>query len=235
MSTNWTDETSPAKIIDFDKKRNVVVKNDQTTLGSDTSLKPTYKFIAVPTEPKISETSVAKAPGRFDSINVDSTIPQGYNEIKSGLAEHAAASDEGGVNNMSDNTFKYLLDRLDQDIRDHKQEIRDRDARLQAEMQEREERNREDRKLLEDRIIALIQKQTEEAKEREYRILKAVDDIQQTVLRSEDRIDSAAKHIENVKIANTQKILTWVAIVVAVAALGNDLISNWFSDLFIKK
>lgn len=30
MSTNWTDGTSPNNIIDFAKKRNVVVKNDQT-------------------------------------------------------------------------------------------------------------------------------------------------------------------------------------------------------------
>ncbi|MED1950486.1 hypothetical protein [Brevibacillus centrosporus] len=190
------------------------------------------KFMVVPVDPpKENSYSEARAHGKFSSITIDGLKSHGYNEIKSGLDEHAATSDEGGVNNMSDNSFKYLLDRLDQDIRDHKHEVRDRDQRIQNEMAEREERNREERKFLEERIIALVQKQSEEAKEREYRVLKAIDDIQQTVLRSEDRIDNAAKHLENVKIANTSKILTIVALIIAIAALGNDIVSNWFADL----
>lgn len=37
-----------------------------------------------------------------------------------------------------DESTKIILDRIDKDIREHKQETRDRDARLQSEMQERE-------------------------------------------------------------------------------------------------
>lgn len=298
MSSNWTTGTSPANIIDLEKKRNVITKNDQTqdvidasddinftiyakgtsknvelpsinipvghkavvtvkretiAIGSDfegqnplqpsirfgartsdipnTVTQPSFNFNAVPTESKITEPTFAKAYGWFNTINVDGSIPQGYNEIDSGLAQHAAASSEGGANNMSDNTFKYLLDRLDQDIRDHKQEVRDRDQRLQAEMAEREKRYRDEAKEREERILSAIKQQSEDAKAREERFLQVVNEIKtdtkselenikQSVNRAEERIDATAKHVHSMVTTNF-----WgrVATVLAILAVGVSL------------
>lgn len=65
----------------------------------------------------------------------------------------------GKGDEIVDDSTKILLERIDRDVRDHKQEVRDRDARLQMEFQEREKRI------------------YEETKEREERILKALDDV----------------------------------------------------------
>lgn len=70
---------------------------------------------------------------------VYSPSEQAYNEMHSGRREIAPTSEQGGTHNMEDG-YKRLLDRLDQDIRDHRKEIAERDAQLRAEMREREER-----------------------------------------------------------------------------------------------
>lgn len=70
---------------------------------------------------------------------VDSPSEQAYNEIHSSMREIAPTSEQGGTHNMEEG-YKRLLDRLDQDIRDHRKEIAERDAQLRAEMREREER-----------------------------------------------------------------------------------------------
>lgn len=49
-----------------------------------------------------------------------------------------ATGTEGDI--IMDESYKRLIDRLDQDIRDHKQEVRDRDLKLYHDMKEREER-----------------------------------------------------------------------------------------------
>lgn len=58
-----------------------------------------------------------------------------------GKMEVAATTEEGRSDMEAYmKAIKTLIDRLDQDIRDHKQETRDRDARLQDEFKEREGR-----------------------------------------------------------------------------------------------
>jgi hypothetical protein len=177
-----------------------------------------------PRSSKISELIVYETPNSPEIREVS------YNEVKSGFDE-TAASANGGENNMNNDAFKYIIDRLDQDMRDHKQEIRDRDARLQAEMKEREDRYRQDRKELEERFLVLVQKQSEEAKEREERMINAIrelkaetkselQDIKNSVDRAEQRIDATAKHVHSMVTTNF-----WgrIATVLAILAVGVSL------------
>jgi len=72
---------------------------------------------------------IEKGPLSNKYQHVYSEILNNINEMSYGIGDQSM--DEG---------FKKLIDRLDQDMRDHKQEMRDRDARLHNEMMEREER-----------------------------------------------------------------------------------------------
>lgn len=69
-----------------------------------------------------------------------------------------------------DEATKTILDRLDQDIRDHKQEVRERDSRILADAQEREKRYREEM-LKQNHLFR------QEAKEREERMLNNVQEL----------------------------------------------------------
>ncbi|MCL6636717.1 MAG: hypothetical protein K6T26_02100 [Alicyclobacillus sp.] len=63
-----------------------------------------------------------------------------------------------------DEGYKRLIDRLDQDMRDHKQEMRDMHAVYQRDAAEREARFREEAKEREDRILAEIRAMREETR-----------------------------------------------------------------------
>jgi MoxR-like ATPase len=64
------------------------------------------------------------------------------------------AKSDGGE--PMDESIKMLVDRMDKDLREHRQEIRDRDARLQSEFQEREKRTHDEVKEREERIISSL-------------------------------------------------------------------------------
>lgn len=105
--------------------------------------------------------------------------------------------------------MQRMLDRLDQDMRDHKQEMRDRDARLQADAQEREARYRTESKEREDRYRA-------EMKEREDRLIKTIDDgfkTQKEILETKlDTMDVKIDHIER----QTDIRRFWVSVIATV-------------------
>lgn len=56
-----------------------------------------------------------------------------------------------------DENVKMILERMDRDLREHRQEIRDRDMRLQAEFQEREKRIHDEIKEREERFVQYLQ------------------------------------------------------------------------------
>lgn len=96
-----------------------------------------------------------------------------------------------------DESTKLLLERMDQDIRDHKQEIRDRDARLQNEMQERERRLQED------------------LRQREERMIAAMGDLKNEIVSIRDEMKSNTSHIQNLVRQNF-----WGNIATVLAILG---------------
>jgi len=70
---------------------------------------------------------------------------------------------EGG--NHMDEATKTILERLDKDIRDHKQEVRERDAKIIADAQEREQRYREEAKEREERMLHIVQEMKSDMKD----------------------------------------------------------------------
>lgn len=69
-----------------------------------------------------------------------------------------------------ENAIEKIIDRLDQDIRDHKKEIRDRDLLMQQQNKEREER-----------FEKYLKQINDDAKEREERFSKSVEEIKTIV------------------------------------------------------
>lgn len=140
-----------------------------------------------------------------------------------------------GSEHMDDNT-RVMLEQLKEDMREHKQEIRDRDARLQLEMQEREERYRQDSKEREERI-------RRESIEREERFIKHVEGlfnsqkevldlklnkvdenisrIQQEIHLMTQRVDSIHGRVDNLKY--------WVigSVITLLLGIGGIVYANW--------
>lgn len=201
-------------------KNLVVYHNKSGQLAKKTM---TRKYKANIQEPSTNEefystTTVVNSPIHY--LHLESTIQKQILELYNHLREVA------GGDAMSN--YDKMIDRLDQDMRDHKQEMRDRDALLQSEMKEREERYRQDRKELEERFLGFIQKQSEEAKEREERMLNAIrelktetkselQDIKNSVDRAEQRIDATAKHVHSMVTTNFWGRIATVVAILAVA------------------
>ncbi|MEK3867029.1 hypothetical protein MHH60_26515 [Paenibacillus sp. FSL H7-0716] len=101
-------------------------------------------------------------------------------------------SSKGG--DHMDESTKHLIDRIDRDLRDHKQEVRDRDARLQSEMQERENRYRED-------LLEQEKRFRQESKEREERFMSAIEgmrtDLKSDFKEVKDEVSSNVKHVQS--------------------------------------
>ncbi|WP_059043918.1 hypothetical protein [Paenibacillus rubinfantis] len=115
-----------------------------------------------------------------------------------------------------DEVTRELISRLDKDIRDHKQEIRDRDAAQRSDAQEREARYREEMQE-QNRIFR------QEAKEREERMEKMVaglsseiKDIRSEIKDIKSEVSQNTKHVQSLVTAN---IWGLVATIVAIAAL----------------
>jgi len=101
-----------------------------------------------------------------------------------------------------DEGYKRLIERLEQDMRDHKQEIRDRDARLQADAAEREKRYHD------------------EAKEREERIMKTLERMESKLDSTVERMDAKIDTISD-KIVETHRHtqIMSVTVILGVAAM----------------
>lgn len=104
--------------------------------------------------------------------------------------------------NHMDEATKTIFDRLDKDIRDHKQEVRERDARILADAQEREKRYREEAKEREERMIGVI---------REMKV-----DINTKLTSIEAKVDSTYKYISNMTIA----VIIGIAAIVITAIIA---------------
>lgn len=128
---------------------------------------------------------------------------EALHEVQRSRLETASAS-QGGDGKM-ENVYEKLIDRLDQDIRDHKQEIRDRDAKWQAEILKREEFYRS------------------ESKEREQRIIKAFDDLKNDFKDVKNDVRESSKHIRNLSITSI------VAMITTIAAIAGIAITVYFS------
>lgn len=76
--------------------------------------------------------------GKYDKIDIEELAESISQQLFENVME-TASTNQGGAGEM-ENVYQKLIDRLDQDIRDHKQEVRDRDAQYQRDAQEREER-----------------------------------------------------------------------------------------------
>ena len=135
---------------------------------------------------------------------------------------------EGEGGEKMDEGYKKLLDRQDQDIRDHKQEIAARDARLQNEMAEREARYHKESAEREERIISAIKdlkldvtKSVTDTKE----LMKAeLSEMKQSVIRSEGSISDTEKHIQTMVTQNHWgRVATVVTILAICATIGATL------------
>lgn len=73
-------------------------------------------------------------------------------------------------NSKMEDGYKKLIDRLDQDMRDHKKEIRDRDDRLYNEMKERELRLHNEMKEREEHILSAISNISKDIKDTEQHV-----------------------------------------------------------------
>lgn len=116
---------------------------------------------------KIKQTSSEKHFKEIASLFIDDSIivpldDQGYNQFKD--------FKEKAVGRNMDDRYDMLINRLDQDIRDHKQELRDRDSLIQREMQERELRYREEMTSME----ARHQKKSEEIQDLFIEVTKEI-------------------------------------------------------------
>lgn len=118
-----------------------------------------------------------------------------------------------GVEDMDDG-FRKLIDRLDQDIRDHKKEVNSRDERLQSEMQEREKRMHEDAKEREERILAAINSTSE-------RMNQQLTNVQNELTSIKSDVSNNVKHVQSLVTTNMWGV---IATVIAIVALSITVI-----------
>lgn len=147
--------------------------------------------INIEENPKFRNVHIKK---EYDIINSENTA---LHEIQRSQME-TASSNQGGSGHM-ENVYQQLIDRLDQDIRDHKQEMRDRDARLQAEAHKREELYRA------------------ESKEREERMIKAFDELKNDFKYVRDDVRDNSKHIRNLSITSIAAMITTIVAIAGIA------------------
>lgn len=171
---------------------------------------------------------------------VYSPSEQAYNEIHSSMREIAPTSEQGGTHNMEEG-YKRLLDRLDQDIRDHRKEIAERDARLQAEMREREARLHAEMREREERIIKVLEESLAGQKEvldlKMGAIETRINHINEEIghLRSEmsaltQRVDNVHSRVDQLKYFIIGSLITMLVAIVgssyALIQIVIDLIGN---------
>ncbi|MCY9513328.1 hypothetical protein [Paenibacillus apiarius] len=133
-------------------------------------------------------------------------------EIFRGIYESSAAINESGGKNMDEST-KMLIDRLDQDLRDHKQEVRDRDTKILTDAQEREQRYRTE-------LVEQHKLFREEAKEREERMMSAMNEMKAELKESFKDVKDESKTTRNTVIALTISVILGVATMVLAVFLA---------------
>lgn len=120
-----------------------------------------------------------------------------------GFKELAAGKETMDRGDSMDDSTKTLFNRLDQDMRDHKQEMRDRDASILADAKERENRYREEVKTQnelfrkeakerEERMGILIQGLSLEIKEFKNEIKEDIKEVKSELNQSKQYIQSVA-------------------------------------------
>lgn len=123
--------------------------------------------------------------------------------------ETSATTDNTGRGDNMDDSTRTLLNRLDQDMRDHKQEMRDRDASILADAKERENRYREEMKAQDERW-------RQESKEREERIISALNDMKGDF----NDIKEESRTTRNTVIGLTVSVILGVAAMVLAVIYG---------------
>lgn len=145
--------------------------------------------------------------------NRDNIYPlkrKGFNGIINEKWDYNNKEQEG--DRVDENT-KIILDRLDKDIRDHKQEVRDRETRLLTDAQEREQRYRND--LLEQQRLY-----REEAKEREERMMGAMNQMKTDLMEAFKDVKEESKVTRHTVIALTISVVLGVAAMVVAMFLA---------------
>jgi len=115
-----------------------------------------------------------------------------------------------GDTNMDEST-KMLLDRLDRDLREHRQEIRDRDARLQAEFQEREQRIREETKEREERILRALQEIKQDMADFKSEIRQDIEDFKSEIRKDVTDIKEDNRAMRSTLITLTISVMVGIA------------------------
>lgn len=128
------------------------------------------------------------------------------NEMGIPYLQHSSSKESG---DDMDSGYQKLIDRLDQDMRDHKQEIRNRDSALLKDAQERENRYKQE-------MIEQNSRLREEAKEREERILNAINDLKSDFKDVKDE----SKTTRNTVIGLTVSVIIGVAAMVLAMVLA---------------
>lgn len=143
-----------------------------------------------------------------------------YNQ---GASAYLSATKE--EEHFMDDSTRALINRLDQDMRDHKQEIRDRDAALLSDAKERETRYRDEMKVQND----LFRKESQEREERMEKMILSLSSEIKTELNSfkteikdqlkEVKAESSqtTKHVQSLVTANTWGFIATVLAIVALA------------------
>ncbi|QHT61314.1 hypothetical protein GXP70_16020 [Paenibacillus lycopersici] len=166
--------------------------------------------------------------GRASTAIIDTYLPFLMNSSSKDMSpkEGEEPMDEG---------YKKIIDRLDQDLRDFKKDISERDERIQRELLAREERFRQEATERESRA-------RQDAKEREERILKALTDttvklenemkdVKESVKRSEERIDTSTKHIQSLVTTNKWgNYATFIGVLAIFISIITCIITIWISN-----
>jgi len=91
-----------------------------------------------PVSPLETDQQVPETSNPVSEVSQDQQVSESNQREYNEIADPSSENPQGGIN--VDEAYKRLIDRLDQDIRDHRKEIAARDAQLRNEMREREER-----------------------------------------------------------------------------------------------
>lgn len=179
----------------------------------------------IPTPPPIPNDAVKSDAGAaYISIPADASRSDGisYGKITaSGVVEERSESamDEG---------YKRLIDRLDQDIRDHKQEIRDRDARLQADAEQRENRYHDEAKEREERLIRLYDESLRRIDDQFNKHQKLIESKMETIDAKLDNVSGKIEHVQKQVDSIHEKNRFWINLVIPVlAAIIVGLLTTW--------
>lgn len=175
---------------------------------SSAAKKEVRKLISVPNNGQYNE--------YYPNPTFSGAMKSVLEQLDKSYKERAYAS-EGSDDSMDEGTRK-LIDRIDQDFRDHKREMSSRDARILSEFQEREKRIHDESLEREKRLFDLVYGVKADIKDSLQQTNSNIDSFKAEMNSKLDKIESKANgsywHTTAIVVATIALVISAIAIII---------------------